>query len=168
VPEHLATKCWVYFPEPELPFYRVTVFSNYSPNNVAQPGRQWSLMAEVSESADRPVDRASVVRQMIDGLKAARLLGPGAAVESVWHQRIEHGYPTPFLQRDALLDQIEPVLYSMKILSRGRFGAWKYEVGNMDHSFMQGVEAVNHVLFGEPETTLRSPAVVNAPRPSGR
>ncbi|MCX5644093.1 MAG: FAD-dependent oxidoreductase [Phycisphaerae bacterium] len=168
VPERLATKCWIYFPEPQLPFYRVTVFSNYSPNNVAQPGRQWSLMAEVSESADKPVDRTCVVRQTIDGLKGARLLGPEAAVESVWHQRIEHGYPTPSLQRDALLDQIEPVLYLMKILSRGRFGAWKYEVGNMDHSFMQGVEAVNHVLFGEPEVTLRSPAVVNAPKPTGR
>jgi hypothetical protein len=158
----------MYFPEPQLPFYRVTVFSNYSPNNVPHPGRQWSLMAELSESADKPVDRASVTQQTIDGLKAARLIGPEAAIESLWHRRVEHGYPTPFLKRDALLDQIEPVLYSMNILSRGRFGAWKYEVGNMDHSFMQGVEAANHILFGEPETTLRSPAAVNAQKPAGR
>lgn len=168
VPQRLATKCWMYFPEPELPFYRVTVFSNYSPHNVAQPGRQWSLLAEVSESADKPVEQASVVRQTLDGLKAAQLLGPEAAVESVWHRRLEHGYPTPFLQRDAVLDRIEPALYALKILSRGRFGAWKYEVGNMDHSFMQGVEAVNHVLFGEPEVTLRWPAVINAQKPSRR
>jgi protoporphyrinogen oxidase len=167
VPERLATKCWMYFPEPQSPFYRVTVFSNYSPNNVPHPGRQWSLMAEVSESADKPVEPASVVRQTIDGLRAARLLGPQAVVESVWHRRLEHGYPTPLLERDGVLDRIEPVLYSMNILSRGRFGGWKYEVGNMDHSFMQGVEAVNHLLLGEPETTLRLPAAVNAQRPSG-
>ena len=164
VPERLATKCWIYFPEPELPFYRVTVFSNYSPHNVPHPGRQWSLMAEVSESAAKPVDEAGVVRQVLDGLKAAGLIGSEAAMESIWHGRIEHGYPTPFLGRDALLDQIEPALYSMNILSRGRFGAWKYEVGNMDHAFMQGVEAVNHILEGEPEVTLRSPAAVNARR----
>ena len=174
VPERLATKCWIYFPEPELPFYRVTVFSNYSPNNVPHPGRQWSLMAEVSESrspAARGWERgetitpggggATIVQQVIDGLKAARLMEPDAVIESVWHRRVEHGYPTPFLQRDALLEQIEPVLDSTQILSRGRFGAWKYEVGNMDHSFMQGVEAVNRILFGEPETTLRLPATVN-------
>lgn len=167
-PERLATKCWMYFPEPELPFYRVTVFSNYSPHNVPHPGRQWSLMAEVSESADKPVEQARVVRQTLDGLRAAQLIGPEAVVESVWHRRLEHGYPTPLLERDAVLDRIEPALYARQILSRGRFGAWKYEVGNMDHSFMQGVEAVNHILCGEPETTLRSPAVVNAQRPSGR
>jgi hypothetical protein len=70
------------------------------------------------------------------------------------------------LQRDTWLEQIEPALYSRQILSRGRFGAWKYEVGNMDHSFMQGVEAVNHILSGEPETTLHFPGVVNAASPS--
>lgn len=168
VPERLATKCWMYFPEPALPFHRVTVFSNYAPHNVPHPGRQWSLLAEVSESADKPVEQARVVRQTIDGLKAAQLLGPQAVVESVWHRRLEHGYPTPLLERDTVLDRIEPALYSMNILSRGRFGAWKYEVGNMDHSFMQGVEAVNHILFGAPEATLHSPAVVNAQSPSRR
>ncbi len=166
VPQRLATKCWMYFPEPELPFYRVTVFSNYSPHNVPRPGQQWSLMAEVSESVAKPVDRVCVARQTLDALKAAQLIGPGDVVQSLWHRRVEHGYPTPFLQRDAWLEQIEPALYSRHILSRGRFGAWKYEVGNMDHSFMQGVEAINHILFDAPEITRCSPGVVNAQKPS--
>ncbi len=157
VPERLATKCWMYFPEPQPPFYRVTVFSNYSPHNVPRPGQQWSLMAEVSESAAKPVDGTGVVGQVVDGLKAARLIDTEAVIESTWHRRLEHGYPIPSLLRDAALDQIEPLLHARNILSRGRFGAWKYEVGNMDHSFMQGVEAANHILAGEPETTLRLP-----------
>jgi len=48
------------------------------------------------------------------------------------------------------------------ILSRGRFGAWKYEVGNMDHSFMQGVEAVDRILRGCTETTVQFPDRVNS------
>ena len=42
------------------------------------------------------------------------------------------------------------------IYSRGRFGAWRYEIGNMDHSVMMGVEAANHILAGEKETVLYS------------
>jgi protoporphyrinogen oxidase len=161
VPEALATKCWIYFPEPELPFYRVTVFSNYSPNNVPEPGRQWSLIAEVSESPEKPADADRVVERCVAGLRTTELISSDATIESVWHTHVDHGYPTPFLGRDAMLERIEPVLRSRNILSRGRFGAWKYEVGNMDHSFMQGVEAVNHILLGEEETTLRFPSVVN-------
>ena len=42
VPEDLAEKNWMYFPEPDSPFYRVTVFSNYSPANVPDPARTWA------------------------------------------------------------------------------------------------------------------------------
>ena len=173
VPDALATKCWIYFPEPELPFYRVTVYSNYSPHNVPDPGRQWSLMAEVGECCDEHERSASdaarltrdeVIRQTIHGLKGTGLILSDAHFRSIWHRRIGHSYPVPSLDRDVLLDRIEPPLSSLNIVSRGRFGAWKYEAGNMDHSFMQGVEAVNHILFAEPETTVRSPALVNSQR----
>lgn len=167
VPEPLASKCWMYFPEPELPFYRVTVFSNYSPNNVPQPGRQWSLMAEVSESSAVRAGQGGltgdeVVRRTLEGLKAVGFLGPEVAVASLWHKRLEHGYPTPVLGRDRVLARIEPMLSERGILSRGRFGAWKYEVGNMDHSFMQGVEAVDRILRGRTETTVQFPDRVNS------
>ncbi len=179
VPETLATTCWVYFPEPELPFHRVTMFSNYSPHNVADPGRQWSLLAEVGEPGGAPRATSDpqdasrdghddIVRRTLDGLKGAGFIRPGTPIASLWHRRIEHAYPTPFLDRDTLLERVDPALRSLNVLSRGRFGAWKYEVGNMDHSFMQGVEAANHILFGEPEITVRSPAQVNAQRAAGQ
>jgi hypothetical protein len=34
----------------------------------------------------------------------------------------------------------------------------------MDHVLMQGVEAVEHILFGTPELTLRYPSWVNSRR----
>ncbi|HEV8292939.1 MAG TPA: hypothetical protein VGP94_13485, partial [Tepidisphaeraceae bacterium] len=40
------------------------------------------------------------------------------------------------------------------IYSRGRFGMWKYEVSNTDHSLMQGVELINRLFLDEPETTI--------------
>lgn len=58
------------------------------------------------------------------------------------------GYPTPSLERDGALKQLLPKLQAKGIYSRGRFGSWKYEVGNQDHSFMLGVEAVDNILHG--------------------
>ena len=50
----------------------------------------------------------------------------------------------PTLGWDEALAVIQPFLESHNVYSRGRFGAWKYEVGNRDHSFMQGKEfAIN-------------------------
>jgi protoporphyrinogen oxidase len=154
-PESLRTKCWMYFPEPDTPFYRVTVFSNYSPNNVARPGKQWSLMCEVTEAPARPVDRTRVIDDVVAGVRRAGLLPAGVPIISTWSARLEYGYPTPWLGRDAVLNAIEPKLAAAGILSRGRFGAWKYEVSNQDHSLMQGVEAVDRILLGHQETTVR-------------
>jgi protoporphyrinogen oxidase len=160
-PESLQTKCWMYFPEEGLPFYRVTVFSNYSPYNVPKPGEYWSLMAEVSESPSKAVDLATIIHAVIEGLDRARLLPRDRAIVSRWHRRLEHGYPTPFVGRDALLNRVDEELRALGIWSRGRFGGWKYEVSNQDHSLMQGVEAVDHLLHGTEETTYRRPAFVN-------
>jgi hypothetical protein len=67
---------------------------------------------------------------------------------------ISYSYPVPTLARDRALLVIQPYLESKSVFSRGRFGAWKYEVGNMDHSFMQGVEVVERLLLGKNEKTL--------------
>jgi protoporphyrinogen oxidase len=154
-PEALRTKCWMYFPEPDTPFYRVTVFSNYSPFNVAQPGAQWSLMAEVSESPVKPVNAAAVVDDVITGFRNAGFIGDRARIVTRFHRRLPHGYPTPWLGRDDVLEAVLPALESRGILSRGRFGAWRYEVSNQDHACLQGVEAVDHLLMGSEENTVR-------------
>ncbi len=160
-PEHLRTKCWMYFPEDNCPFYRVTVFSNYSPNNTPAPGTTWSLMAEVSESPHKQVDGQGIVADVIQGLQNTRLIGPDADILTRWHRRLEHGYPTPSRERDAILNQIIPALETHNIYSRGRFGAWKYEVSNQDHSFMQGVEVVERLMNDRQELTLNEPERVN-------
>ena len=151
VPDALKTKCWIYFPEPQSPFYRATVFSNYSPNN-APPGH-WSLMAEISESPEKPVAAATVVADVVDAFERSGFIDRTKVV-SRWHRRLEHGYPTPWLGRDEVLGEVEQALHAAGIYSRGRFGAWKYEVSNQDHSLMQGVEAVDRILDGARERTF--------------
>ena len=47
-----------------------------------------------------------------------------------------------------MLAEALPWLREQKIWSRGRFGSYKYEVGNQDHSLMLGVECADNVMFG--------------------
>jgi len=164
-PEEMATKCWMYFPDDNCPFYRVTHFSRYSQNNVDDIRRHWSLMAEVSASPTKHVDETTVVEDTIQGMLNSGLIGRRGDVVHTWHRCVDCGYPTPALGRDAALDELLPALKGRGIYSRGRFGAWKYEVGNMDHSFMQGWEAVGNMLHATEETTLLHPDVVNQRRP---
>jgi protoporphyrinogen oxidase len=161
-PETLATKCWMYFPEHHSPYYRVTVFSNYSPLNVPQGADYWSLMAEVCESPQAPIVVDTLRDATLRALRQDGLVPPSADVVSFWHGRARHGYPTPFVGRDAVLGSILPALEAVRVFSRGRFGGWKYEVSNQDHSFMQGVEWVNALLGGEPEVTYRDPNRANS------
>ncbi len=161
-PETLAKKCWMYFPEGNSPYYRVTVFSNYSPYNVPAGEEHWSLMAEVCESPSRPIDHSRLESWTLEALRADGLISQDSEVISYWHRREERGYPTPFLERDKVLAAIRPELEKRRIFSRGRFGAWRYEVSNQDHSFMQGVEAVHRILDIGEEFTIDRPDYANS------
>lgn len=166
-PPHLKTMCWMYFPEDSSPFYRATVFSNYSPNHA--PEGHWSLMLEVSQSNYKPVDRATIIEECIRGCINSDLLTDKDEVVSKWLWSVDKGYPTPFIGRNELLNKVLPTLEKHDILSRGRFGGWKYEVANQDHSLQQGVEAVERALGfvdasdkGRVEATFHNPNYVNA------
>jgi protoporphyrinogen oxidase len=156
------TKSWMYFPEDNCPFYRVTYLSNYSPFMTPDKDNYYSLLCEVSESAFKPTpgregqNQDAVVEECITGLENAGLLEPGerANIVSRWCYYADYSYPTPSVDRDEILSEVVPWLEDRDIYSRGRFGMWKYEVSNTDHTLMQGVELVNRLLLGEPETTI--------------
>lgn len=158
--DQLARKCWMYFPEDLFPFYRMTVFSNYSPDNTPSLDC-YSLMCETSESPLKPVSRETLADETLESLKAAGLIPAANKCISKWTFTAPYGYPTPSLERNNILSEIIPYLDKTGTFSRGRFGGWKYEVSNQDHSFMQGVEWVNRLLFGESETTFRVDSTVD-------
>jgi len=151
-------KCWMYFPESNSPFYRVTNFFNYSPYNVPNGDIEnyFSLMCETTYSPYKPVDKSRIIEDTIQGLVSAGMITEEerSRVVSRYLIDIPYSYPVPTIDRDRALGIIQPYLESKGVYSRGRFGAWKYEVGNMDHSFMQGVEAAERILTGRDESTL--------------
>lgn len=150
LPGGVPPMTWSYYPEPAYPFYRITVFSRYSPAN-APPGT-CSLMAEVASPAGARRDPARLVHEVVAGCRQAGLLAGGAEPSHVWFRHLPYGYPVPVLARDGFLPGMLAALAEDGILSRGRFGAWRYEVGNMDHCFVQGSEAAARLVHGTEET----------------
>ena len=98
------------------------------------------------------------MRAVLDGLVAEGILEHSdlPLVESTYLIHAGHAYPIPSVDRDDALAVIHAYLEPRQIYSRGRFGAWKYEIGNQDHSLMQGVELVDRWLDGTEEKVFRS------------
>jgi protoporphyrinogen oxidase len=151
-----SKKCWMYFPERNCPFYRLTYLSNYSPEVVPDASKQYSLLAEISRSDFKPVDGSKVIDETLQGMVNTKMLAESDLDDVVDTYVIEreYTYPIPSLERDKALATVHPWLESQDIYSRGRFGAWRYEVGNMDHSVAQGVEWVNRIVVGDRENEL--------------
>ena len=159
-PDHFSGVHSFHVPDRSMPCWRITMPAALSPGNVPS-NRHWSILCEASFSESEKPRTRSILGQIEDRLHQFGITGRKNTIVSRWSAQMRHGYPIPFLGRDLLLQQIDAELKRSDILSRGRFGGWKYEVSNQDHSFMQGVEAVDYFVSGKPEQTYRFPATVN-------
>jgi protoporphyrinogen oxidase len=155
-----SDKNWIYFPNPKTPFYRMTYLSNYSPGIVpgGDTSRYFSILTESTYSRFKPLPPGDFGQAVIDGLLAEGILQQSDVplIESVFLIHAGHAYPIPSVDRNAALDAIHAYLEPRGIYSRGRFGSWKYEIGNQDHSLMQGVELVDRWMDGSEEKVFRS------------
>ncbi len=151
-------RSWMYFPDHALPFYRATNFAKYAAANVpgATTSRFCSYMTETSYSAHRPEPRAGLEDRVEAGLRAAGVVAGRPAVVSVHVENIPYAYPVPTIDRDRALGLIQPWLARHWILSRGRFGSWRYEIGNMDHAVKMGIDAARRLLTGAQEELWRA------------
>ena len=170
-PKLLEGKHWMYFPDSDSPFYRVTVFSNYSKDHTPPTGDYWSLMCEAAEPmrASNPSywTEENLLNETINALVNYEFIRRDQVV-SRYHLRLEYGYPVPFLKRKRILSAVHLWLESKQVYSRGRFGGWRYEVSSQDHSFMQGVEIADFIMKGIPEETYPNPDRVNSMKASDR
>jgi protoporphyrinogen oxidase len=155
-----SNKNWIYFPNPKTPFYRMTYLSNYSPQIVpgGDTSRYCSLLTETTYSGFRHLPPGDFPKAVLEGLVAEGILERKDldCVRSLYLIHAGHAYPIPSVDRNEALEIIQPYLESKQIYSRGRFGSWKYEIGNQDHSLMQGVELVDRWLDGTQEAVFRA------------
>lgn len=146
-------KSWMYFPQAHAPFYRATNFAKYSPANVpdGDTSRYCAYMTETAYSPEKPEPRGGLESRVEEGLRASGVVAGRPGVASIHVEDIDYAYPVPTLERDASLNTIQPWLMGHEIYSRGRFGSWRYEMGNMDHAVKMGIDAARRIITGQNE-----------------
>jgi hypothetical protein len=140
-----------------VPFYRATNFAKYAAANVpgSRTDRYCSWMTEIASSVHRPAPTGDLGERVDAGLRAVGLVDEATEIATVHTHHLPYGYPVPTLGRDRALGVIQPWLMDHDVLARGRFGAWLYELGNMDHAVKMGVDAARRIVMGAPEEAWR-------------
>lgn len=149
---------WVYYPEPQFPFYRVSALSSYASDLVpdSNPERFFSLLCETTRVNGEAPPSSEEILHNIYSTNFSNLKKHGNPVTTT-QIFLPYSYPIPTCDRDHHLNILQNFLESKNIFSRGRFGGWRYETGNMDHCLMQGMEIIDRLLLDKKETVYKIP-----------
>lgn len=135
-PKELHNCHWIYIPDPTVPYFRVSVYSHYGVGNA--PQGTWSLLFEITVDPKTPIHKKNILEETLAHARLQGLIPSGSKILCTFFHHEPFGYPIPTIGRDRILLQVYTLLEHHGIFCRGRFGAWKYEEGNMDDAWIQG------------------------------
>lgn len=135
---------WIYFPEPQYLFNRISEPANFS-EKLAPPGCS-AITVEVSCDAGDSLwrmDHGELCRRNLSGLAGVGLLKTRPGTHTVSYQ--SHAYPIYDLgYRERLEVCLESVNRYPNLITTGRQGLFRY--GNMDHAIIMGRKAALALL----------------------
>ncbi|MBI2962858.1 MAG: FAD-dependent oxidoreductase, partial [Deltaproteobacteria bacterium] len=134
---------WVYFPEPEFPFYRVGIYSNLSAATV--PAGASGFYVEISYAPGRTPDVERLTDESAAALRRVGLVPAGARLRCARAVDIPCAYVIHDRLRRNSLEAMRDALRRAGILSVGRYGAWEYSA--MEDALSHGRQAAH--LIGE-------------------
>ena len=133
---------WLYFPEPEFPFYRIGVYSNLCPATV--PAGASAFYVEISHRPGESFDLHALKGQVVDALRRVGLVPPSARLLRSQTFHIPYGYVIYDRHRRAFLPEAARYLEEQRIFSVGRYGAWEYSA--MEDALWQGQLAADRAI----------------------
>jgi len=138
----ISDKHWVYYPEYEYLFHRISFPMNFS-QSLAPPGCS-SITAEVGMSKHKLVDVETLMEDVIRDLRKTPFLKNEEEIISRSVLELTPAYVIYHLKHREDVNQLKEFLLDHGIHSCGRFGDWEYL--NMDHSILSGKQAAEDTM----------------------
>ena len=129
-----SDKHWIYIPETRYICYRLGYITNFS--KMMAPNGCQSVYTEISYSKNKPLEKNSVVSQMIMVLKKIGIITDEKQIDHVETIDIPYGYVIYDFAYNDVVPKIHNYLNSQKIYSIGRYGKWVY--GSMEDALIEG------------------------------
>jgi protoporphyrinogen oxidase len=133
---------WIYFPDEDVPFYRVGFPSNFSPG--VAPDGAGSMYVEFGLGRDEPFDAGDLERRGVEGLRTEASLAEEDRILVRDLIRIDPGYVIFDRSRQEVMKRVIPELEDLGIHSIGRYGAWTYSY--MERALLDGIELAQKLL----------------------
>ncbi len=141
--QNISSKHWIYFPEQDFAFFRISFPRNFSSGTV--PKGQDSVQAEISYSKDRPIKDKDIVSKVISDLIKAKILKSSDKIKLISKQDIKYAYVIYDHCRLANLKIISCFLKKHDIYNAGRYGQWEYLW--MDEAILSGKNILKNIKY---------------------
>src|SRR5512134_309271 len=132
--EQVSDKHWLYFPEPEYPFYRVGFPMNFSPS-LGRAGCS-SMYVELSHRPEEQQSSEQLVARARAGMERAGILRPDDEIVVSDVKDLRYAYVYFDRHRARALPAILAELERRGIYSIGRYGRWEHT--SMEDAIGQG------------------------------
>ena len=138
----ITDKHWLYFPEKDLLFNRISFPMNFS--SYTTPAGCSSILVEVTYR-DKIIDLEEIKKQVLEDLVKAKIITENDEIEICTAIDFKYAYVIYDLYQRKNVKVIHEYLVAHNIIPIGRFGEWEYY--NMDKAILSGKNAgekVNH------------------------
>jgi protoporphyrinogen oxidase len=136
----IIDKHWLYFPEEEFVFNRMSFPMNFSEHTT--PRGRSSILVEVTHR-ETSVDPEGIRERVIEDLRKTEIITEGDEIEVCDTSAFKYAYVIYDLDHEKNVGIIHEYLESNNIVPVGRFGEWEYF--NMDKALLSGRNAASRM-----------------------
>jgi len=129
----ISEKNWIYFPEKDLIFNRISFPMNFS--EFTTPRNRSSILIEVTHRRNE-IDIEEIKEKVIDGLITSKIIRESDKLDVCDVSQFKYAYVIYDLNHKKNVRTIHEFLKDNTIIPIGRYGEWKYL--NMDKAILSG------------------------------